>query len=71
MNAVEHHGPPEHYLDDTTPTRMMSPLRCGPQLAIIVPTFNERGNIAELIRRLVERLGDRSWEVIFVDDDSP
>jgi dolichol-phosphate mannosyltransferase len=50
---------------------MMSPLRCGPQLAIIVPTFNERGNIAELIRRLVECLGDRSWEVIFVDDDSP
>jgi dolichol-phosphate mannosyltransferase len=71
MNAVEHHGPLEHYLDDTIPSRMMGPLRSGPELAIIVPTFNERDNIAELIRRLVECLGDRSWEVVFVDDDSP
>jgi dolichol-phosphate mannosyltransferase len=71
MNAVEHHGPLEHYLDDTTPSRLMAPLRSGPELAIIVPTFNERGNIAELIRRLVECLGERSWEVVFVDDDSP
>jgi dolichol-phosphate mannosyltransferase len=71
MNAVEHHGPLEHYLDDTIPSRMMDPLRSGPELAIIVPTFNERDNIAELIRRLVECLGDRSWEVVFVDDDSP
>jgi dolichol-phosphate mannosyltransferase len=71
MNAVEHHGPLEHYLDDTIPSRSMAPLRSGPELAIIVPTFNERGNIAELIRRLVECLGERSWEVVFVDDDSP
>jgi dolichol-phosphate mannosyltransferase len=71
MNAVEHHGPLEHYLDDTIPSRMMAALRSGPELAIIVPTFNERGNIAELIRRLNECLGDRSWEVVFVDDDSP
>jgi dolichol-phosphate mannosyltransferase len=71
MNAVEHHGPPEHYLDDVIPTRVMAPLRSGPEVAIIVPTFNERGNIAELIRRLVDCLGDRSWEVVFVDDDSP
>src|ERR1700733_8277236 len=71
MNAVEPHGPLEHYLDATIPTRAMAPLCSGPELAIIVPTFNERGNIAELIRRLVECLGDRSWEVVFVDDDSP
>ncbi len=71
MNAVEHHGPLQHYLDDTIPTRMAAPLRSGPELAVIVPTFNERDNIAELIRRLMECLGDRSWEVIFVDDDSP
>ena len=43
----------------------------GPELSIIVPTFNERDNIAELIGRLVACLGDRSWEVVFVDDDSP
>jgi dolichol-phosphate mannosyltransferase len=71
MNAVEHHEPLERYLDDTVPSRIMAPLHSGPELAIIVPTFNERGNIAELIRRLVECLGDCSWEVVFVDDDSP
>ncbi|MGC1522271.1 MAG: glycosyltransferase family 2 protein [Steroidobacteraceae bacterium] len=62
MNAVEHHEPLEQY---------SAALHSGPELAVIVPTFNERGNIAELIRRLVECLGDRSWEVVFVDDDSP
>jgi dolichol-phosphate mannosyltransferase len=46
-------------------------VRSGPELSIIVPTFNERENIAELIGRLVACLGDRSWEVVFVDDDSP
>jgi dolichol-phosphate mannosyltransferase len=71
MNAVEHHGPLEPYLDDTIPSRAPAPLRTGPELAVIVPTFNERDNIAELIRRLAECLGDRSWEVVFVDDDSP
>jgi dolichol-phosphate mannosyltransferase len=71
MSAVEHQGPLEHYLDETNPTRVTAALRSGPELAIIVPTFNERGNIAELMRRLVECLGDRSWEVVFVDDDSP
>ncbi len=71
MNAVEHHEPLERYLDDTIPSRIMAPLHSGPELAIIVPTFNERGNIAELIRRLVECLGDSSWEIVFVDDDSP
>jgi dolichol-phosphate mannosyltransferase len=40
-------------------------------LSIVVPTFNERENIAELIGRLVVCLRNRSWEVVFVDDDSP
>jgi dolichol-phosphate mannosyltransferase len=43
----------------------------GVELSIVVPTFNERGNVAELVRRLEGVLGGRSWEVIFVDDDSP
>jgi len=43
----------------------------GPELSIIVPTFNERDNIAELIGCLAACLGNRSWEVVFVDDDSP
>jgi dolichol-phosphate mannosyltransferase len=43
----------------------------GAELSVVVPTFNERGNVAELLRRLEAALAGRSWEVIFVDDDSP
>jgi dolichol-phosphate mannosyltransferase len=46
-------------------------LQTGPQLSIIVPTFNENENVAELVSRLRACLGARNWEVIFVDDDSP
>ena len=48
-----------------------APVSSGPELAIIVPTFNERENVGELIGRLATCLGDSSWEVVFVDDDSP
>lgn len=41
------------------------------ELAIIVPTFNELGNVAELVRRLDATLRGVAWEVVFVDDDSP
>lgn len=41
------------------------------ELAIIVPTFNERKNIQELLRRLEATLSSVDYEVIFVDDDSP
>lgn len=43
----------------------------GPELAIIVPTFNERDNIHELLRRVHACLPHAVWEVVFVDDDSP
>src|ERR1700675_579046 len=43
----------------------------SPELSIIVPTFNERDNVGALIGRLAQCLEHRSWEVIFVDDDSP
>lgn len=43
----------------------------GPELSIIVPTYNERDNIVELVSRLKQCLMGHSWEVIFVDDDSP
>src|ERR1700756_725464 len=41
------------------------------ELSIIVPTFNERDNVAEVVERLDVCLRGISWEVIFVDDDSP
>lgn len=43
----------------------------GIDLTIVVPTFNERDNIRELVTRLDSALADARWEVIFVDDDSP
>src|SRR5215217_4626102 len=43
----------------------------APELAVIVPTFNEHDNIAVLIERLEVTLGGIDWELIFVDDNSP
>lgn len=40
-------------------------------LAVVVPTYNERGNVPELIARLQRVLRGFEWELIFVDDDSP
>jgi dolichol-phosphate mannosyltransferase len=42
-----------------------------PQLSVVVPTFNERDNVTVLYRRLDATLKEVSWEVIFVDDNSP
>ncbi len=41
------------------------------ELAIVLPTFNERDNLASLIDRLHVALAGISWEAIFVDDNSP
>lgn len=43
----------------------------GPELSVIVPTFNERDNVAVLYRRLEATLVNVAWEVVFVDDNSP
>jgi dolichol-phosphate mannosyltransferase len=43
----------------------------GPEISVIVPTFNERGNVVELTERIGAALHDFAWEVIYVDDDSP
>ena len=40
------------------------------ELSIVVPTYNEIGNIEPLIEALQTSLDGISWEVIFVDDDS-
>ncbi len=41
------------------------------ELSLVVPTFNERDNILPLVEKLERALKEVSWEVIFVDDDSP
>ena len=43
----------------------------GYELAIVVPAFNEAGNVAPLIERLDQALAGVRWQVIYVDDDSP
>ena len=40
-------------------------------LAIVLPTRNERDNLAPLVARIDAALGPDGWEVIVVDDDSP
>ncbi|HWV21592.1 MAG TPA: glycosyltransferase family 2 protein [Devosia sp.] len=42
-----------------------------PQLAVIVPSYNERGNIELLYEKVALALGDTAWEMIVVDDNSP
>src|SRR5690242_20767437 len=43
----------------------------GPELCVVVPTFNERDNVDVLVGRLDRTLRGTAWEVVFVDDDSP
>jgi dolichol-phosphate mannosyltransferase len=40
-------------------------------LAIVLPTFNESGNVGPMIKVLEKALKGIHYEVIFVDDDSP
>ena len=51
----------------------MNPQAPSPQISIVMPTFNEAGNIEILIERTLAALGDHPGgvEVIVVDDDSP
>lgn len=41
------------------------------KVSIIVPTYNERDNLEELFRRISSAMGERDYEIIVVDDDSP
>ncbi|WP_019135041.1 glycosyltransferase [Cellulomonas massiliensis] len=50
--------------DRPTPSGSSTPV----DLTVVVPTYNESGNVAELVRLLGEALEGRSAEVLFVDD---
>ncbi|HEY0283519.1 MAG TPA: glycosyltransferase family 2 protein [Rhizomicrobium sp.] len=43
----------------------------GVLLSVVIPTYKERGNVAELIKRLERTLEGVAWEAVFVDDNSP
>jgi dolichol-phosphate mannosyltransferase len=47
------------------------PVNSPIELSIVLPTFKERDNVAELVRRLDAALAGVAWEAIFVDDNSP
>ena len=41
-----------------------------PAISVVVPTRNEAGNVAELVRRLDQALPNLALEIIFVDDST-
>ena len=41
------------------------------ELTLVIPTFNESGNLRELIKRVDAALTGVDWEMIVVDDNSP
>ena len=42
-----------------------------PELAVVIPTLNERDNVPVIVECLNRALAGICWEAIFVDDDSP
>jgi dolichol-phosphate mannosyltransferase len=54
-------------LEAEIPVRSAMPV----ELAIVVPTLNERENVPLIVERLNRVLAGIAWEAIFVDDDSP
>ena len=43
----------------------------APRLTIVLPTYNEAKNIAELIPQIEERFAAESFRLLVVDDESP
>ena len=42
----------------------------APELCVVVPVLNERGNVGPMVEGLRTALHGLAWEVVFVDDDS-
>ncbi len=60
-------------LDEAYPSETMTlPESSLPtELAVVIPTYNERENVAPLLALLEQALAGTEWEAIFVDDNSP
>ncbi len=61
----------EDRVRDKKPRRLVGHFLVPPEVAVIVPTFNERDNVLELAARLARALEGIAFEVVVVDDDSP
>lgn len=57
---------------DFSPARTTAPAHAPAELelAVVLPTLNEKGNIAPMVKRLEDALGPTGWEAVFVDDNS-
>lgn len=56
----------------STDTQPIAPEQApAPQIAIILPTFNERDSLPVLIKRIGRVLEGEDWEIVVVDDNSP
>jgi dolichol-phosphate mannosyltransferase len=53
------------------PTPIETGIKPAPELSVVVPTYNERDNVPLVVELLKRTLEHVSWEVIFVDDNSP
>lgn len=62
-------------MSSSTPELIRSAERVSPavliELAVVIPTFNERGSVPLLLEKLHTTLQGLEWEAIFVDDHSP
>jgi len=61
---------PDRLAADDLPIEVFSSER-PVELAIIIPAYNERENVAPMLAALETALVGIEWEVIFVDDNSP
>ena len=52
-------------------TPQSGPVAPTATLSVVIPSYNERPNVAPMIARLAQALHGIAWEVIYVDDDSP
>lgn len=55
---------------ETQPSMASTSAASALELAIILPTLNERDNLAPLVERIEGALGRSGWEVLIVDDNS-
>jgi dolichol-phosphate mannosyltransferase len=66
--ATDHDSGPAHRPASLATTVSTA---AGPDLTVVIPTYNERDNIRPLVDALGMALQGIHWEALFVDDDSP
>ena len=63
-------------MDQRTPTSSVGKPQnavelTAPDIAVILPTFNEHANLPVMIKRIAQALAHEDWEILIVDDNSP